>query len=87
MSSIWYVYLALSKDNQLYCGISTNPARRVNEHNSSKKGAKWARAHRPLKLVWGERVGSKSDALKRECQIKAMSAAEKRKLAGLNENN
>lgn len=80
---VWWVYLALSGDGQLYCGISTNSARRVKEHNTSKRGSKWARAHRPLRLVYEEYAGSKSSALKRERQIKRMDAAAKRQLAGL----
>lgn len=79
----WWVYLALGADGQLYCGISTDPDRRVSEHNSSKKGSKWARAHRPLRLVWSEWAGAKGAALKRERQVKRLSAAAKRRLAGL----
>jgi len=82
-ASLWWVYLALGCDGQLYCGTSTDPERRVREHNTSKRGAKWARAHRPLTLVWSEYAKSKSDALARERQIKAMGAAAKRRLAGL----
>jgi putative endonuclease len=81
----WWVYLALGCDGQLYCGISVDPDRRVNEHNTSKRGAKWARAHRPLRLVWSEFAGLKGVALKREREIKTMSAAAKRRLAGLGE--
>ena len=76
----WFVYLAEGCDAQLYCGISTNPMRRVKEHNSSSKGAKWAKAHRPLALVWTEQHESRSSAAKREYQIKKLSASAKRKL-------
>jgi putative endonuclease len=78
----WWVYLAEGCDGHLYCGISTDPERRVREHNTSKRGAKWARAHRPLKLVWSEWAGTKGAALKRERQIKRLNAAAKRRLAG-----
>lgn len=78
----WWVYLAEGCDGHLYCGISTDPERRVREHNTSKRGAKWARAHRPLKLVYEECVESKSAALRRECEIKRMSTKAKRKLVG-----
>jgi len=81
--SEWWVYLALGRDGQLYCGISTNPSRRIHEHNTSKRGAKWARAHRPLRLVWSEFAGSKGAALRREREIKRLGSAAKRRLAGL----
>ena len=80
--SDWWIYLAVGCDGQLYCGISTDPDRRVEEHNSSKRGAKWARAHRPLRLVWSEYAETKSEALKREYEIKKLSAAEKKALVG-----
>lgn len=81
----WWVYLALGCDGQLYCGISTDPCRRVGEHNGSKRGSRWAKAHRPLRLVYEERIGPKGAALRRERQIKRMSAASKRRLVGLGE--
>lgn len=81
MGKDWWVYLAMGRDGHLYCGISTDPERRVKEHNESKRGSKWARAHRPLRLVYEEHMGSKSKALKRERQIKAMSTITKRQLA------
>jgi len=76
---IWFVYLVEGR-GQLYCGITTDVKRRVNEHNNSKCGSKWCRAHRPVKLVWNEEVIDKSAALKRECEIKKMKTKEKRKL-------
>ena len=83
MASNWWTYLALGCDGQLYCGISTDPDRRVREHNTSKKGSKWARAHRPLRLVWFEFAGPKCAALKREREIKRLSSTIKRRLAGI----
>jgi putative endonuclease len=73
----------MGRDGQLYCGISTDPERRVREHNTSRKGSKWARSHRPLSLVYEEYAGSKSAALKRERAIKRLSATGKRRLACL----
>lgn len=88
---IWFVYIAEGKDGQLYCGITTNLERRIREHNVSKRGAKWAKAHRPLMLVWNEEHNSRSSASKREAQIKKLSVQEKRKIiqqsAGKNSQN
>lgn len=78
MEQWWWVYLALSVDGKFYCGISTDPERRVKEHNGSKRGSKWARAHRPLMLVYKESIGPKGKALKREHQIKSLTAAQKK---------
>ena len=69
----WYVYIVRCKDNTLYTGISTDPAARVTEHNSSQNGAKYTRARRPVTLVYTEQALSRSAALKREFAIKQLS--------------
>ena len=76
---MWFIYLVEGR-GKLYCGITTDVERRVKEHNYSKRGSKWCRAHRPVMLVWSEPATNKSTALKRECEIKKMSAKEKRKV-------
>jgi len=77
---MWFVYLVESFDGQLYCGITTDPERRIKEHNFSKRGAKWTKAHRPVKLVYLEECKSRSEASKREAQIKKLKKCEKKKL-------
>jgi putative endonuclease len=79
----WYVYVLYSATSEkLYTGISTEPVRRLKEHNEGK-GAKATRAGGPWLIVHTETVASKSDALKREAAIKKLSRAEKLKLVGL----
>ena len=34
----WYVYLMRCADNSLYTGVTTDPERRVREHNGELKG-------------------------------------------------
>jgi len=57
-------------DGTFYTGISTDLERRLKEHNSSSKGAKYTRARRPVKLVYSERHKDRSSASKREYEIK-----------------
>lgn len=65
-------------DDTLYTGITTDLARRVQEHNSSEKGAKYTRVRRPVELVYSEDHTDRSDASKREYHIKKkMTRAEK----------
>jgi len=73
----WWVYILRCADGSLYTGICTNVERRVEEHNSSTKGAKYTRARRPVKLVYQEQSESRSAASKREAEIKKLPRAKK----------
>jgi len=73
------VYLLRCADCSLYCGITTELDRRVLEHNSSPKSARYTRSRRPVALVWSEKKRTKSAALKREWRIKQWSKAAKEK--------
>ena len=74
---MYYVYLLECSDLSYYCGITTDIQRRIIEHNTSKKGAKYTRARRPVKLIWSKIVQSRSEATKLEIQIKKLSKKEK----------
>ena len=76
----WWIYLLECNDGSIYTGITTDVARRVNEHNGSSKGAKYTRSRRPVKLLKAFEVGSKSEALKEEYRIKQMTRKEKLEL-------
>ena len=65
-----YCYILECSDGSYYTGYSTDPKRRLKEHNSTSKGAKYTRARRPCKLVYIEEFDSKSEAEKREYYIK-----------------
>ena len=74
------VYLLQCADGSYYCGYAKDLAVRVIEHNTSNKGAKYTRGRRPVKLVWNERCGGISEALKREHQIKRLTRQQKEAL-------
>lgn len=76
----YFVYLLRCRDNSLYCGITTDLDRRVEEHNSGTKSAKYTRSRRPLHLVYFETVASHKKALKREFEIKKLSKEKKENL-------
>jgi len=73
----WYVYMVRCSDNSLYTGITTDPARRLAEHNSGKKGAKYTRTRQPVHLVYQEHAGSRSAAAKREYRLKKLTLGQK----------
>ena len=81
---MYYVYIAQCADDTLYTGIATDLTRRIDEHNSSEKGAKYTRVRRPVTLVYNEKYSDRSSASKREYEIKKkMSRKEKLNLIGL----
>lgn len=76
----WYVYMVRCADQTLYTGISTDVARRVDEHNQSPKAAAYTRARRPVELVYCEPCADRSSALKREHAIRRLSSLAKKNL-------
>ena len=75
-----YTYIVECADHTLYTGYTTDLARRVAEHNSSSKGAKYTRTRRPVVLVYSEMHSTRSEAMKRESAIKHRSRREKLEL-------
>jgi len=67
---MYYVYILKCADDTLYTGITTELARRVDEHNGSDKGAKYTRVRRPVTLLYSEVYDDRSAASKREYKIK-----------------
>lgn len=76
-SMSYYVYIVECCDKTLYTGIATDLQRRVEEHNSSQKGAKYTRYRRPVKLIYKEELEDRSSASKREYTIKKLTRAKK----------
>ena len=76
---VHFVYLLRCVDDSLYCGYTNNLTKRVETHNRGK-GAKYTRRRTPVTLVYSEEFETKSEALKREHQIKKLSRKEKLEL-------
>jgi len=67
-------------DQTLYTGITNNIDHRIQEHESGR-GAKYTRGRAPFKLLFTESHASRSQALKREAEIKSLDRAAKLQLA------
>ena len=78
--NMYHLYILKCADGTLYTGITIDLARRVGEHNSSKLGAKYTRARRPVKLVYSKKFRNRSLASTAECRIKKVSRDKKVKL-------
>ena len=77
--STWVVYILKCVDNTLYTGITNNLEKRIAAHESGK-GAKYTKGRTPLEVVYVEACLNRSNALKREAEIKALSRTLKLKL-------
>ena len=76
---MYFVYILQCSDDSLYTGIATDVRRRFKEHVAGT-GAKYTRSHPPKKVVYQQKLKTRSQALKREIEIKKLTRKEKLKL-------
>lgn len=77
----YFVYIVECADGTLYTGIATDVAKRIVEHNTSPRGAKYTRSRRPVTLLYSEEFLDRATASAVEYQIKKLPRAEKIRLA------
>jgi len=74
-----YVYILSCADDTYYTGYTTDPQRRLDQHNAGE-GAKYTRGRTPVDLVYLEAHDSKSEAMSREYEIKQLRRRKKHRL-------
>lgn len=74
-----YTYMVKCGDGSLYTGYTTDVQRRTREHNLGR-GAKYTRSRRPVSLVYYEEYETKTEAMRREYNLKQLTREEKLKL-------
>jgi putative endonuclease len=72
----YYCYMVECIDGSLYTGWTTDPDRRIKEHNAGR-GALYTRWRRPVALTYLEQVGDRSTAQRREHAIKQLTRQKK----------
>ena len=77
----WFLYILKCADGSFYTGITKDIERRFKMH-SSGEASRYTRTRRPVKLLYQELCGSRTQALVRECKVKAFP--KERKLALIN---
>lgn len=75
----WFVYILSCSDNSLYTGIKWNLEKRLKEHNSGTYQS-FTKSRRPVRLVYWERLSGKTEAAKREKEIKGWTRMKKEQL-------
>ena len=73
----WYVYIIRTQADTYYTGITNNVGQRWQDHEKSKRGAKFFRTSKPAALVYVEKVLNRSHASRREAVIKQLRRREK----------
>ena len=74
-----FVYIIKCSDGTFYTGYTIDIDRRIKEHNSGE-GAKYTRGRTPVKLIYKESYNSRSNAQKREYEIKQLPRSKKEEL-------
>jgi len=73
----WQLYV-LDCDGRLYTGISTDPARRLEEHRAGgARGARFTRGARQVELLWRVHIGNRGWAQRAEHRLRKMRRARK----------
>ena len=65
----FFVYILECDDNTYYTGYTSNLIKRITQHKL-KKGAKYTRSKKEVRLVYFEIHSTKEQAMKREYEIK-----------------
>lgn len=74
------VYILRCADGTYYTGITADVERRIAEHQSSARGAKYLKGRGPLTLVFTEPVGDRATASRFEYRVKQLDRAQKEAL-------
>lgn len=74
------LYVIRCADGSLYTGIAVDVAKRLREHETGLRGAKYLRGRGPLQLVFQQTVGDRSVATSAEHRVKRLDKAAKEAL-------
>lgn len=81
MNASYCVYILRTSSDTLYIGQTKDLDARLREHkNKSSKSAKYMRYFDSFKLVYTEKVVSRSEALKREAALRRLTREKKDEL-------
>lgn len=82
---MFYLYILKNTDDKIYIGHTNNLERRIQYHKNGN-GAKFVKAFGEFNLVYDEEFERRSDAMKREKQLKGWTRAKKEALISGNTN-
>lgn len=74
-----YTYILLCADGTFYTGWTDDIEKRLAAHNRGR-GAKYTKSRLPVMLYYSEAFATKSEAMRREYEIKQLARKEKQAL-------
>lgn len=75
---MYFVYILKTSGNTLYIGQTNDLEKRVREHREkSARSAKYIKYFNSFELVYSESYAGRSEAMKREAQLKKLSRSQK----------
>jgi putative endonuclease len=78
---MFYVYILRTSANTLYVGQTNNLEKRMEEHRSKTiKSSKYVRSFESFELVYSEKYETRSEAMKREYEVKQLTKTQKEAL-------
>jgi putative endonuclease len=82
----WQVYILRCRDDTLYTGITNNLEQRLQRHNHGT-ASRYTRTRLPVTLIYREAALDRSQASRREAEIKKLNRQAKLALAARNHGN
>lgn len=77
----YFVYILRTSSNTLYIGQTNNLGKRLKEHkDKSIRSAKYLRSFASYELVYSEEYSSRTEAMKREYELKQLTKTKKEAL-------
>ena len=73
----FFVYILECFDGTYYTGYTNDLERRLKEHNNNKRGAKYTRYKRPVKVAWTKEYCYFKKAFLMEKRIKTLTRKQK----------
>ena len=76
---MWFIYILECTDGSYYIGSTNNIEKRFKNHLEGK-GAKYTKSHKPVRIIYKKEFLTKSEAFKREWELKKFSRKQKEQL-------
>ena len=82
----YHVYILLCEDGSYYTGYAQDVESRFELHKKGH-GARYTMLRKPVKIIYNEKFDNRTDAMKREKEIKSLNHNQKEQLINQHANS